>query len=41
MAILNDLPEMCCDDTEAPDGERRYRFSLAWFPLDRGTSGPD
>jgi len=41
MAFLNDLQEMCCDDTEAPDGERRYRFSLAWFPLDRGTSGPD
>jgi hypothetical protein len=28
---------MCCDDAEASDAERRYRLSLAWFPLDLGT----
>ena len=41
LAILTDLQEMCCDDAEASDAERRYRFSLAWFPLDGGTSEPD
>jgi len=41
LAILTDLQEMCCDDAEASDAERRYRLSLAWFPLDRGSSGPD
>jgi hypothetical protein len=41
LAILTDLQEMCSDDVEASDAERRYRFSLAWFPLDRGTGEPD
>ena len=38
---LTDLQEMCSDDVEVSDAERRYRFSLAWFPLDRGTGEPD
>ena len=34
LAILTDLQKMCCDDAEASDADRRYRFSLAYFPLD-------
>ena len=41
LAILTDLQEMCCDDAEASGAERRYRFSLAWFPLDRVTREQD
>jgi DNA-binding transcriptional ArsR family regulator len=37
LQILNDLQEMGGDDAEASDAERRYRFSLAWFPLDHGS----
>jgi DNA-binding transcriptional ArsR family regulator len=37
LQILNDLQEMGCDDAETSDAERRYRFSLAWFPLDHGS----
>jgi DNA-binding transcriptional ArsR family regulator len=36
-AILTDLQETCCEDDEPSEGMRRYRLSLAWFPLDRGT----
>jgi DNA-binding transcriptional ArsR family regulator len=35
LAILTELQEMCCDDVQEADPERRYRFSLAFFPLDR------
>jgi DNA-binding transcriptional ArsR family regulator len=35
LAILTELQETCCGDAEPPDDARRYRFSLAWFPLDR------
>lgn len=41
LAILTDLQEMCCEDGQPSEGTRRYRFSLAWFPLDRGTGEPD
>jgi len=41
LAILKDLQEMCCDDAEASDGERRYRLSIVWFPLDRGPADSD
>jgi DNA-binding transcriptional ArsR family regulator len=34
MAILKDLEENCCDG-EPSDDDRRFRLSLAWFPLDR------
>lgn len=37
LQILNDLQEMGGDDAETSDAERRYRFSLAWFPLDHGS----
>lgn len=37
MAILTDLQEMCCDNADTADTERRYRFSLAYFPLDRSS----
>ncbi len=40
LAILTDLQEMCCDNAEVSDPERRYRFSLAYFPLDRGSEDP-
>ena len=40
-AILTDLREMCCEDDEPPEGARRYRLSLAWFPLDRGSGEQD
>jgi len=41
LAILKDLQEMCCDDAEASDSERRYRLSIVWFPLDRGPADSD
>ena len=41
LAILSDLQEMCCDDAEASDAERRYRLSIVWFPLDRGPAESD
>jgi DNA-binding transcriptional ArsR family regulator len=41
MSILTELQETCCDDAAPPDDARRYRFSLAWFPLDRDAGEPD
>lgn len=41
LAILKDLQEMCCDDAEASDAERRYRLNIVWFPLDRGPADSD
>jgi hypothetical protein len=37
LAFLTDLQEVCCEDDQRPEGARRYRFSLAWFPLDRSS----
>jgi DNA-binding transcriptional ArsR family regulator len=39
LAFLTELQETCCDDDgETAEDARRYRFSLAWFPLDRTTT---
>jgi hypothetical protein len=40
MAILKDLEERCCD-VEPSDDDRRFRLSLAWFPLDRTAEEPE
>jgi DNA-binding transcriptional ArsR family regulator len=40
LSFLTELQETCCDDEAGPsDDTRRYRLSLAWYPLDR-SGGP-
>lgn len=39
LKFLKDLEDNCCTG-EPTEGDRRYRLSLAWFPLDRTTEDP-
>jgi DNA-binding transcriptional ArsR family regulator len=41
LTILTELQEMCRDDGDPPEDARRYRFNLAWFPLDRSEAKTD
>jgi DNA-binding transcriptional ArsR family regulator len=39
MALLKELESKCCREGAA-EGDRRYRFTLAYFPLDRSDPRP-